>query len=217
VFTVFKKIPTNGITYIAPLDETLEWYWGTDYTSGDLYEAEDLFRDQQPIRSNRLVFVHYPDGRLLEPVKAQDGQYFGKPAFMDGKIHILYVDFPKGIIHIVRYDDPADQVETVVELPLSRVKDCYNLMLIHDPLTLVRQDSDAVQIIWPETGEYLVDREGLFARDGDKLYCARWYENENGEDYREELVVRHYPSGEVLKVIPGHCVQMPDGQNWILG
>ena len=44
---MIKKIHTGGITYIQPLTGTDEWYWGTDYTSGDLYEAEELYRDNE--------------------------------------------------------------------------------------------------------------------------------------------------------------------------
>ena len=39
-----KRIETQGITYIEPLVGCNEWYWGTDYIHGDLYEAEELFR-----------------------------------------------------------------------------------------------------------------------------------------------------------------------------
>ncbi len=31
-----KRIETQGITYIEPLDGSCgEWYWGSDYASGD--------------------------------------------------------------------------------------------------------------------------------------------------------------------------------------
>ena len=38
-----KQIETQGITYLEPLKGSQHWYWGTDYISGDLYEAEELF------------------------------------------------------------------------------------------------------------------------------------------------------------------------------
>ena len=38
-----KIIETDGITYLEKLDSCLEWYWGTNYASGDLYEAEEIF------------------------------------------------------------------------------------------------------------------------------------------------------------------------------
>ena len=38
-----KVINTNGITDLEKFDTSEEWYWGTDYACGDLYEAEDVF------------------------------------------------------------------------------------------------------------------------------------------------------------------------------
>lgn len=52
-----KRIITNGITNLEPLPGSSEWYWGTDYASGDLHEAEDTFRSCHPIRKNRLLLV----------------------------------------------------------------------------------------------------------------------------------------------------------------
>ncbi|MCI8431549.1 MAG: hypothetical protein HFI16_15065, partial [Lachnospiraceae bacterium] len=49
-----KKIEAQGITYIEPLDGSREWYWGADYASGDLYEAEELFRMGHPVNRNKL-------------------------------------------------------------------------------------------------------------------------------------------------------------------
>ena len=77
-----KEIKTNGIYYLEPLSGTREWYWGSDYTHGDLYEAEKLFYMNHPVKSNRLIFVHYPDGNMVEPVEARKGCYFGSPPFI---------------------------------------------------------------------------------------------------------------------------------------
>ena len=51
-------IATHGITYIEPLDGSCEWYWGSDYTHGDLYEAEEAYHDRHPVNCNRLVFSY---------------------------------------------------------------------------------------------------------------------------------------------------------------
>ena len=53
-----KRIETQGITYIEPLDGSRgAWYWGTDYASGDLYEAEEEREreayQRQGVRGNR--------------------------------------------------------------------------------------------------------------------------------------------------------------------
>ena len=60
-----KRIITNGITNLEPLPGSGEWYWGTDYTNGDLHEAEDTFRSGHPIRKNRLLLVHRPEGKEI--------------------------------------------------------------------------------------------------------------------------------------------------------
>lgn len=209
------KIATHGITYIEPLDGSCEWYWGSDYTHGDLYEAEEAYHGHHPVYCNRLVFVHYPDGRVVEPMKGKMGQYFGRPISYCGKAQILLADFPKSTLRIFQYDDIADQVAETVVLPLTEVENCYNLMLKQSPLMLVRQANDEkFQIIWPETVEFDIgETETFVERKGDQLYFCRWYED---PDYREEVVVRKYPAGEIAEVIPGSWTAMPNGQVWIL-
>lgn len=49
-----KRIITNGITDLEPLAGSSEWYWGADNASGDLYEAEELFRSGHPIDKTGL-------------------------------------------------------------------------------------------------------------------------------------------------------------------
>lgn len=208
-------IATHGIPYIEPLDGSCEWYWGSDYIHGDLYEAEEAYHDHHPVNCNRLVFVHYPDGRVVEPMKGKMGQYFGRPISYCGKVQILLADFPKSTLRIFQYDDITDQVAETAALPLTAVENCYNLMLKQYPLMLTRQANDKkFQIIWPETVEFDIgETETFVERKGEQLYFCRWYEN---PDYREEIVVRKYPAGEIAKVIPGSWTAMPNGQIWIL-
>lgn len=210
-----KKIDIHGISYIEPLNGSCGWYWGSDCTGGDLYEAEELFRGNHPVKCSRLVFAHYPDGRVAEPIEIKDGQYFGRPSFFDGKLQILLVDFLKSLIRIFQYDDNAKQTALLGELPLTEIEDCYNLHLEQSPLMLTRQGSDGrFQVVWPEKVEFDIGgTESFFYRNGDKMYFSRWIED---PDYREEVVVRKYPTGEVLECISGSLVEMPDGQNWIL-
>lgn len=209
------KIAVHGITYIEPLDGSSEWYWGTDYTHGDLYEAQELYQDHHPVTCNHLVFVHYPDGRVVEPVRGEAGQYFGRPISYDGKIQILLADFPQSSLRILQYDDVLKQLTEIVSLSLAEVKDCYNLLLRQSPLMLTRQGNDGkLQIIWPEKAEFDIDEKETFVyRKDDLLYFCRWSEE---PEYQEEIVVRKYPDGEMTEVIPGSWTAMPDGQIWIL-
>ena len=80
-----KRIITNGITNLEPLPGSSEWYWGSDYASNDLYEAEELFRSGHPIDKNRLVLIHRLEGTVYEPVCTKPGQY--SPVWPDGKKH----------------------------------------------------------------------------------------------------------------------------------
>ena len=71
-----KNIDIHGMTNMELIRGGIaEWYWATDYIHGDLYEAEELFRQGHLVRSNRLYLIHYPDGMIYEPVHSADGQY----------------------------------------------------------------------------------------------------------------------------------------------
>ena len=216
----FKQINTQGITCLEPLTGCNEWYWGMDYTHGDLHEAEELFRDGHPVSQNKLLFVHDPDGRVVQPVAAQKGQYLGRPVYYDGRIVILMVDFSAGQISVIQFDSSLEHIQAreVIErtdVPLSTIKDCYNLMLKTAPLMLTRQGSeDTFQIIWPEQVSFAIgERESFWVRRGDKLYFSAWEED---PEYREEIIVRRLETGEIIDRFPGSSMTMPDGQLWVL-
>lgn len=210
-----KRIITNGITNLEPLAGSSKWYWGSDYASGDLYEAEELFRSGHPIRKNRLVLVRCPEGTVYEPVCTKPGQYLGRPAYHNGQVVLLLVDFPKEEIRILSFDEAEGTIEPLAVLPLSVVADCYNLMLETPPLMLTRSAHDnQFQIIWPERRDFAIEDHEFFEfLEGNRLYTSVWYED---PDYREELLVRDYDTGELLERIPGSLRQMPNGQKWLL-
>ena len=211
---MIQKIATGGIAYLAPLTGSGGWYWGTDHTAGDLYEAEELYRDGHRIRQNRLIFVHYPEGRAVEPVKAREGQYFGVPAWDGGRLVILLADFPAGEIRLLSWDDASLTLSPILTLPRGEVEDCYNLMPHVSPLMLTRQTGECFQILWPEKADFPIhSAESFCCREGDKLWFSRWYED---PDYREEAVVRRMPDGEIIDRFPGSLLELPDGRQWLL-
>lgn len=124
-------------------------------------------------------------------------------------------DFPQSTLRIIQYDDVTDLVTETTTLPLTTAGDCYNLMLKQYPLMLTRQaNNEKFQIIWPEKVEFAIgETETFVERKGEQLYFCRWYED---PDYREEIVVRSYPAGEIVKVILGSLMVMPNGQIWNL-
>lgn len=210
-----KIIKTNGVFNFTEIEGSNGWYWCCDYPSGDLYEAEELYKYNHVIKKNRLVFIHHPDGRVVEPITAKKGQYFGAPMYDNGNLQILMVDFPMAAICIFQYDDARDETTLRAEIALDEVKDCYNLGFAQSPLMVIRQGFENLfQVIWPERTEFSIgNRETFYSRDGDKLYFSRWFED---PDYRDEVVIRQYPSGKILEVIPGSLYEMPDGQRWVL-
>ena len=159
-----KRIVTNGITDLEPLAGSSEWYWGADYASGDLYEAEELFRSGHPIQKNRLVLVHAARRAPSMSRSAQNpGQYLGRPVYHDGQVVLLLVDFPKGEIRILIFRETDGTTEPLAVLPLSVVEDCYNLMLEASPLMLTRSAHDnQFQIIWPERRDFAIEDHEFF-------------------------------------------------------
>lgn len=210
-----KIIELHGITNLEPLQGTNEWYYTMDHVHGDLYEAEELYRDGHKIQCNRLWLVHYPDGTVYQPVPSVSGQYFGYPVYDMGGVVLLVVNFKRSEIRILRFS-LQEETQEIAALPLSSVADCYNLMLKTGPLTLTRQPNDGtVEIIWPEQVCFSISQhESLNFRDGDKFYFTEWQEND--ESYWEETVVRAVKDGRILDKFPGDIRVMPNGERWLL-
>ena len=211
---MIRKIDTHGIGWLEALRGSTEWLYGSDYTDGDLYEAEELYNDCHPITKNRLIFVRRTDGTVREPVIARNGQYFGRPVCEGGRIILLLVDFPENRTSLISYDCEADTLETVAEISRGEIIDCYNLMPAGSPLSLTRQSGGRFQILWPEKADFAIgNRESFCFRDGKCLYFSQWFED---PDYREEVIVRDASTGEILEQYPGNLTFLPDGQIWLL-
>lgn len=211
-----KAIDIHGMTNMELVrGGTNEWYWATDYIHGDLYEAEELFRQGHSVRSNRLYLIHYPDGTIYEPVKPTDGQYLGTPIYDGSSVVLLVVSFNESVIRILRFLHQPEAVQEMAQLPLAAVKNCYNLLLHTSPLSLTRQPNDGTfEIIWPEQVRFAIDdRETLNFRDRDKLYFNIWYED---PDYREETLVRSVQDGTILESLSGDVRIMPNGERWLI-
>lgn len=214
-----KTIETNGITYLELIPYgTDEWYYGISYEHGDLYEAEEVFKDGHEIEGRNLILIHYPDGEVYRPVQKTQGVYPAEPVYYGGSIYILNVDFPKDLIQILKFDCDSRGIAVIEELSLSSIKNCYNLQLNTAPLTLTRQcvGTNEFEIIWPEKMQLdLGDHDSFYLRDGDKLYFSRWYEEGDDADYRywEETIVRNL-EGKIIEVYPGDIRKMPNGEMW---
>lgn len=212
---MLRQIHTGGIYNLYPLEGSSQWYWGTDCTGGDLYEGEELFTDGHKVDRTRLIFIRHPDGKVVEPIPSKKGQYFGRPLFYENKIILLVADFPEKQLRILSYDPETEAISTLATLPRSITEDCYNLQLKLFPLMLVRQGQEnTLEILWPVQKTYAMDlRESFRYRHGDELYFETWYED---PDYRDEIVIRDFYTGNVLKRLPGILMTTPGGDIWML-
>ena len=217
-----KTIDTKGITSIQPIPGAAgDWYYGMDYLHGDLYEVEECFRNGEAVYGRELCLIHYPDGQVFIPVPKQEGHYSDSPVFLGGSVFIPDVDFIEGWVRIFRFDCADFHTEVSAELPLSDLKDCYNLRLDISPLTLTRQcaGTNEFEILWPEKRSFpMEDHESFFLRDGDRLFFNRWQEEGEGKSYRywEETVVKDL-NGNILEILPGDVMRMPNGEIWHFG
>ncbi len=215
-----KTIETNGC-WLEPVPGSGDWYYGTDYKYGDLYEAEEIIKAGRNIEGRELCLVRFPEGQVFWPVpKAENVYPAEQPVFFEGAIYILAVYFDEKLLRILRFDCESCSTEIFLELPLGCAKDCYNLRLDPSPLTITRQSAAGreFEIIWPEQVRMEMDsHDSFFLRRGDRLFFSRWHEEGEGEDYRywEETIVRSL-DGTVLEVLPGDVKLMPDGQLWLL-
>ena len=211
-----KQINLYGMTCLEPVQGSgHSWYFATDYLNGDLYEAEEIFKQGKEAVSNRLLLVQYPEGTVYEPLQSTANSYFGSPVYEDGAIFLLSVHFTEQIINIHRFDLNTKKTTAIEKIPLSAVDDCYNLMLQTSPLMLTRQSAENhFEIILPEQVEFKIHpRESFVYREHDKLYFSMWHED---PDYREEIIVRSLQDGQMVDKYSGSIKEMPNGEWWHL-
>lgn len=206
-----KILETEGVGYLELLPGC-GWYWGCDQVSNDLYEAKELYESGHRFRKNRLILVRAEDGKIIEPVKPEDGQYFGRPYYTEDGIMLLMVDFPGEVI-VIFCCDPEAETKEYARIPLHDAGDCYNLMLHGDPLMLTLQNSSMFRVIWPYKLDIAIEPSESFdfADDG-MLYFSKWIED---PDYRETYVIRDM-QGKIAGQGDGSIQIMPDGQKWLL-
>ena len=92
-----KRIITNGITDLEPLAWQQRMVLGHRLCQRTIYtRRRSCSAAAIPSDKNRLVLVRCPEGTVYEPVRTKPGQYLGRPAYHDGQVVLLLVDFPKG-------------------------------------------------------------------------------------------------------------------------
>ncbi|MFT3984351.1 MAG: hypothetical protein QM697_10620 [Lachnospiraceae bacterium] len=104
-------------------------------------------------------------------------------------IVILLVDFNHQQVSLEQYNDTLATTSLIASIPLSNIKNCYNIMVHTFPLMLTRQgDENKFEIIYLHRIQMDIgNNESFYFRKDDKLYFSAWFEDEG---YREEVIVR---------------------------
>ena len=211
-----KEIETRGNCYLSlPLYGRGDWYYSKDYPSGDLYEAEEIWKDGKIPSGTSLFLIRYPEGKAVEPIARREGLVLEDPVYCEGYLYLLSVDFTEKTVHIDRFSCDEETLERVAAMPLEEIPDCYNLKLHAAPVMLSRQAGDGTfDILWPERERFSIgNRESFYLRDGEKLFFSSWEED---PEYREEVIVRDL-EGRLISRMDGDIWVMPNGEHWHLG
>ena len=125
------------------------------------------------------------------------------------------MSFEEKVIRVYQCSSDMKETTLSIEIPLTTIKDCYNLRLDGSPLMITRQGGEnSFQIIWPEEIEFDIGvGENFLYRKDDRLYFSEWHED---PEYREEVNIREYPSGKLINKLDGAFFSFRDGLNWIL-
>jgi hypothetical protein len=210
-------IKINGISNCYPekIEGTNEWYSCSESKVPfcDLYEAEEMVNKGKVFPGINCHLIHFPDGKVYSPFKMQENVYIEKPIWNNGELDFLVVNFNTRLLNILKYIPEKQKLESLVELSLSEVKNCYNLKLEIMPLTLGRSGNDGFyEIIWPEKKNIAIgDTETVLFRDGDKLYLSEWYED---PEYNENVIVRDIRTGEIIEKYEGYLCRLPNNVYW---
>lgn len=217
-----KKINTKGITYLSLINGTDKWYWGYDYSLGDLCEAENEYYKTKKIESNRIIFVNAKDGNVKEPIIGKTNQYFGDgPVYFDNMIYFIQVDFNEKTILIYEFNPENDEIKIKKSIELNKKNGEGYLYLHKSPLILVNNTFKGIfKVIWPEEFEFKIgEQEVFYEKIGEKMYFSQEVENENNGEalgYFEEIIIREYKTGKILGKQIGSIFPTINGELWIL-
>ncbi|NLZ49768.1 MAG: hypothetical protein GX895_13510 [Clostridiales bacterium] len=210
-------IKIEGLTGCYPegIEGTTEWYFCKEGKDNfcDLYEAEEIYKVSKIFGGMNCHLIHFPEGTLHSPFKLRENLYVESPIWDNGKIYFLSVDFSMNLIQIHCYFPEERRLESIKELPLDVVEDCYNLRLETTPLMLCRSGNNGFfEIIWPERKKIEIgDRETIIFRHGEDLYFSEWYED---PDYHENVIIRDLNTGKVKDKFEGNLLRLPNEVFW---
>lgn len=207
-----KDLHLDGISYIYGYDENPNWYSSLDYPSRDLYDGQQIFSRENRLEGSRLFLIHYPDGRIIQPIEKKDNVLLTLPIIIDDLFVFLKADFNDSTVSICSFSLITEKLRIIETFGFEQIGSFYNLLLRGTPLLLYRQQNNTFRSFWPIQSEFETEpSESLNFRDGDLLYFTGWVED---PEYREFTVVRDIHTGNIVQKMDGDIRIMPNGEKW---
>lgn len=208
-----KTIETNGIQNLMPMIGSNAWYFGCDYATGSVNEYEEAFKNGGSPDADRIVFVHFPEGKVIEPFIAKKGQYLGWPCFCSGIIYSFLVDFIEREIMILSHNTMNGEQAIETCIALDNIRNLRDLFLYPtSPILAEQEDSGSFHIYWPVHISLDISKREVF----DMCIDNRLFFTKSNEETasKDEVIVRDLKTGKMIEKIDGRIDIMPDGQIW---
>ncbi|MBR0136876.1 MAG: hypothetical protein IJM15_00485, partial [Erysipelotrichaceae bacterium] len=178
----------------------------------DLYDGQQLFSSGNRLEGSRLFLIHYPDGRIIQPIEKKDNVLLTLPIIIDDLFVFLKADFNDSTVSICSFSLITEKLRIIETFGFEQIGSFYNLLLRGTPLLLYRQQNNTFRAFWPVQSEFETEpSESLNFRDGDLLYFTSWVED---PEYREFTVVRDIHAGNIIEKMDGDIRIMPNGEKW---
>lgn len=196
------------------------WYFQNTEIS-DFYDL-NMMKITGDLKGSEIVFISYPEEKVIKPFEKEMGVYYNKPLYLEGKIYFIRVDFNDDKVEVLGLDPKSEKVEEIFSSSLKDV-DLYNLGLSKYPLMLLSQDDSELKVYYPESIIIKKDpTESFLYKLYDKYYFSSWGESgvlQNGilgsdYEYFEDLVIKD-KDGNILSKERGSIEEVEDGIFWI--
>ena len=214
-----KKIK-GALPYgFSNIEGTDRWIYQVD-TTVDFYDNNMLAQIGTDLPGSEILFISFPEGKIYKPFEREKGIYYDKPAYFNGRLFFIKVDFNKREVFLLKYFEEENTCQELFTAAIDDI-DLYNLNLAKSPIMLYSQ-GQSVEIYYPQRLSLKKEaNESFIMRKDDDFYFYSWVEEglersgSLGEDYKyyEEIIIKDKNS-KVLKKEKGNIFQMPNGDYW---
>lgn len=204
----------------SPIEGTDAWLYQVD-TTVDFYDNNMLAQIGENLAGSEIRFISYPQGQVYKPFEKIPGVYYDKPAYYEGRLYFIKVDFNEKTVALLKYFPEDNKSQELFVDQIENIN-LYNLQLGLAPLSLYSH-GESVDFYYPQrlslTKAY---NEDFLFRLEDKFYFLAWVEE--GLDrcgslgcnyaYYEEIVVKDIDSKELSRK-KGSAKLMNNGEFWL--